>query len=110
MIHFLSLAGDIVFTSVTYRLFKLSKVAERSPAVVTYNGSLEEYEKELPFDQENTFKVGIDWCFIPGGVTRHMTGYAPVSKKSVKRVCFSAIRCRRRFPLKRGVFSVSIAL
>ena len=28
---------------------------------------------------------------VPGGFTHHMTGYAPVSKKSIERVSFSDI-------------------
>ena len=32
-----------------------------------------------------------------GGLTRHMTGYASVSKKSVETVYFSGIRRRRGF-------------
>ena len=29
-----------------------------------------------------------------GGITRYFTGYAPMSKKSIKRVCFSDVRCQ----------------
>ncbi|XP_784275.2 arsenite methyltransferase [Strongylocentrotus purpuratus] len=55
----LEVTGDIVFMSVTYRLFKLSKDDCKNPAVVTYNGTLAEYETELPFDIENTFKANV---------------------------------------------------
>ncbi|XP_072173233.1 arsenite methyltransferase-like [Diadema setosum] len=55
----LEVTGDITFVSVTYRLFKLSKDAPRSPAVATYLGTLNEYEKELPFDTENKFKTDV---------------------------------------------------
>ena len=33
-----------------------------------------------------------------GGVTRHMTGNAPMSKNSVERVCFSDIQRHQSFP------------
>ncbi|XP_071476794.1 arsenite methyltransferase-like [Diadema antillarum] len=51
--------GDITYTAVTYRLFKMPKDAPRSPAVATYLGSLSEYEKELRFDRENNFKTDV---------------------------------------------------
>nr|XP_054764369.1 arsenite methyltransferase-like [Lytechinus pictus] len=55
----LEVTGDIAFMSVTYRLFKVSKDDCKTPAVVTYNGTLAEYETELPFDIENTFKANV---------------------------------------------------
>ena len=46
------------------------------------------------------------WVLVPGeGVTRHMTGYAPVSKKSVERLCFSDIGVVDVF-LKKGAFLI----
>ncbi|XP_072172549.1 arsenite methyltransferase-like [Diadema setosum] len=55
----LSVCRDIVYVSATYRLFKSSEDASNSPAVVTYDGSLPEYEESLPFDKEHTFVVSL---------------------------------------------------
>ena len=49
-------------------------------------------------------------CMCPGGFTRHISCYATASTKSVEKGLFSALRRRRRFPSKRGVFSASIAV
>ena len=47
-------------------------------------------------------------CMCPGGVTHHILCYARASTKSVEKGMFSALRRRRRFPKKRGVFQLQV--
>ena len=55
--------GKLKFVSATYRMFKLPDESESQEACVKYNGSLAEYEQELLFDADLTFKV-VQWFFF----------------------------------------------
>ncbi|XP_072023639.1 arsenite methyltransferase-like [Amphiura filiformis] len=50
--------GELKFVSATYRMFKLNP-SPSDGSKVTYQGTLSEYEAELPFDSELTFKAGV---------------------------------------------------
>ncbi|XP_036391864.1 arsenite methyltransferase isoform X2 [Megalops cyprinoides] len=49
-------AGDIVYASGTYRLFKLPKNSVEVPAVVTYKGTVPDYSEQLDLDSSHSFK------------------------------------------------------
>ncbi|KAH9515316.1 Arsenite methyltransferase [Bulinus truncatus] len=48
--------GDAKFASVTYRLFKLPQNQPQEVATVIYNGGIQGFEDEWPFDYAITFK------------------------------------------------------
>lgn len=49
--------GDIRYASGTYRLFKLPKTPLMSKAIVTYKGTVADFQDQLEFDSTHTFKV-----------------------------------------------------
>ncbi|XP_055898841.1 arsenite methyltransferase-like [Biomphalaria glabrata] len=55
--RFKQFLGDAQFVSATYRLFKLPRDLRETTTVV-YNGGVQGYEEELPFDYAITFKKG----------------------------------------------------
>ncbi|XP_019944121.2 arsenite methyltransferase [Paralichthys olivaceus] len=52
-------AGDVSYTSGTYRLFKLPKHTVMSRATVTYRGTVEDFPDQLDFDSSNCFKKDV---------------------------------------------------
>ncbi|XP_034723224.1 arsenite methyltransferase isoform X3 [Etheostoma cragini] len=52
-------AGDVSFASGTYRLFKLSQNQVMSEALVTYKGTVSDFQDQLDFDSSHCFKKDV---------------------------------------------------